>query len=265
MSLWELVEAGDHDGLRRAVANGANPNRSFHDSDECLLTIAASKGDAAMVRLLLELGADPNCRESVTPPLVAAAASGLLVSVVALLAAGAEVDVRDEDGSTPLMIAAACGHTDAVNELLQRGANPKLKDESGCTALYYAVDKGHADIQDILMPVSTQKEREMANILRQVRSQAADDERVSRLVHYAATRGDFDEVKRLVNDGVAVDSINKSGATALMRASNKDHREIVQWLLERGADVNRKDIYGSCPLIYAAMGCHPEMYDFCIH
>lgn len=263
MTLHELVEAGDIAALRAANAAGSDVNRSFPDSDECVLTTAVSKGDLEIVRLLLELGADPNVRETVTPPLIAAAASGSRELVTTLLDAGAEVDVRDEDGSTPLMIAAACGHVDIIRELLHRGANPKLKDRFGNSALATAVDKKHVDITELLMPISTARESERARLVLEIQSQTADDEPVYRLIHHAATRGIADEVSRIVDeDKLDADAIDRNGTTALMMAANKNHMEIVHWLLDRGADVNRKDIYGHYPLSYAAMGCHPEMYDF---
>ncbi|MDZ4657091.1 MAG: ankyrin repeat domain-containing protein [Bythopirellula sp.] len=261
MNLWELVETGDQTGLRQAIAEGADPNRSFPDSDECLLTIAASRGDSAMVRLLLELRADPNFCQTVTPPLTAAVESGSLTSVKELLKAGAEINVRDEDGGTPLMIAAACGHVDIVKELLQRGANPKLKDESANTALFLATDKNHIEVCELLMPISTAKERERAKLVLAFRSQGETSEEVNQLI-LAATRGHAEVVYGLVRNGLSVNAINEDGKTALMRAANKNHKEIVEWMLERGADINRRDIYGESPLTYAAMGCHPEMYDF---
>ena len=43
-------------------------------------------------------------------------------------------------------------------------------------------------------------------------------------------------VRKLLNDGVDVNSINDKGYTALMYASNFGHYEVVKLLLERGAD-----------------------------
>jgi ankyrin repeat protein len=263
MTLHELVEAGDMSAVRAAAAEGSDFNRSFPDSDESLLTTAVAKGHLAMARLLLELGADPNIRETVTPPLAAAAAKGSQELVTTLVTAGAAVDVRDEDGWTPLMIAAAYGHVEVVRELLRQGANPKLKNRHGNSALTVAVDKKHVNIYELLMPLSTSQEREKARITLQIQSQAVDDERVVRLIHHAATRGVFEEVRNVIDkDRLEADVIDRNGTTALMMAANKNHIEIVRWLLDRGADVNRRDIYGECPLTYAAMGCHPEMYDF---
>ncbi|TWT75867.1 Ankyrin repeats (3 copies) [Posidoniimonas polymericola] len=261
MMLHEAVEAGDPVAVRQAVEAGADVNGSFSECDECPLSVAAATGQPELVRLLLELGADPNNRRSITPPLCAAAVSGSPDTIAALIEAGAEVDTRDEDGSTPLMLAAAYGDRAAVEKLLESRANPKLEDESGKTALASAVEKNHTRLCEVLMPLSTSQERQKAQIQLEIYAQGGADERISSLI-LAATRGNDKEVHAIVESGVAADAINEQGKTALMRAANKNHMEIVRWLLECGADINRKDIYGNYPLLYAAMGCHPEMYDF---
>jgi len=56
----------------------------------------------------------------------------------ALLAAGAEVNAKDEDGWTALMWAARMGSNDIVELLLSKGADVNAKDEDGTTALMYA-------------------------------------------------------------------------------------------------------------------------------
>ena len=152
MNLHELIEKGDLCGLRQAAADGADMNASFPESDECLLSAAATKGDAELVQLLLTLGANPHHRETVTPPLVAAAAGGSVECVRLILEAGAEIDVRDEDGATPLMVAATYGHTKVVQELLSRNAETKLKDRFGNSALSSAAIKGHSETCNVLLP-----------------------------------------------------------------------------------------------------------------
>jgi hypothetical protein len=62
-------------------------------------------------------------------PLHYAAWNGLVAPCVALLAAGAEVDVRSGDrGSTPLHFAAGMGHASVVEVLLKGGAAPSARD-----------------------------------------------------------------------------------------------------------------------------------------
>ena len=50
----------------------------------------------------------------------------------------------------------------------------------------------------------------------------------------------------------------------LMNAACKGHLKIVKLLLQKGADVNSKDGYGSSPLYLAAKGGHLEVVKFLV-
>src|SRR5436190_8185658 len=56
-----------------------------------------------------------------------------------LVAAGADVNARDEDGATPLHYAGAEGATEIVRLLLEAGADRSLVDNQGQTAYDWAI------------------------------------------------------------------------------------------------------------------------------
>ena len=64
-----------------------------------------------------------------------AATAGNLAVVEALLAAGADVEIRDKEGETALTLAADSGNTDVVQTLLGAGADANVKNGDGGTAL----------------------------------------------------------------------------------------------------------------------------------
>lgn len=64
-----------------------------------------------------------------------------------LIANGADVNYRDEEGKTPLMRAAKNSDTAILDILLGCGADVNLADEAGMTALMYAAQK--ANIENI--------------------------------------------------------------------------------------------------------------------
>jgi uncharacterized protein len=69
----------------------------------------------------------------------------------------------------------------------------------------------------------------------------------------AALQGKLDVVKVLVNKGANVNARSTfNGETALMKAVMTDHREIVRYLLDHGAQVDVKDNNGSTALFHAA-------------
>jgi Ankyrin repeats (3 copies) len=68
----------------------------------------------------------------------------------------------------------------------------------------------------------------------------------------AARQGDVAAVKRLIDEGVDVNTKFRYGATALSYASDRGDVEVVKLLLDRGAEVNVKDtFYNATPLTWA--------------
>lgn len=59
-----------------------------------------------------------------------------------MIAAGADLNERDNNGSTPLILAAMNGHLEIVELLLHLGADKNLKDNSGYNAYYSAMFHG---------------------------------------------------------------------------------------------------------------------------
>jgi hypothetical protein len=78
----------------------------------------------------------------------------------------------------------------------------------------------------------------------------------------ASRRGDGAIVKKLLDEGVDVNTKYRYGATALSYACDRGHFDVVKLLVDRGADVNVKDtFYNATPLTWAvhpAMGRKPQ-------
>jgi len=116
------------------------------------LLIDAVKGNQAdAVPGLQRRGASPNVLPDYgLTPLIMATRQGNRPIVEALLAAGANVNLRQSgmpDGVTPLQVAAATNHVEIMVLLIDHGA--RVDDRSGVlatgdSALGYAVRNGHA-------------------------------------------------------------------------------------------------------------------------
>lgn len=63
---------------------------------------------------------------------------------------GADVNARNERGSTPLLEAARYGHDDICRILIASGADLKAKDKDGKTALMLAIQGNHDDVVRVL-------------------------------------------------------------------------------------------------------------------
>jgi DNA repair protein RadA/Sms len=69
-----------------------------------------------------------------------AARQGSLDATRALLAARADPDLGDPEGTTALMLAISNAHFEVAELLIEQGADPDVADVTGMTALYAAVD-----------------------------------------------------------------------------------------------------------------------------
>jgi hypothetical protein len=82
-------------------------------------------------------------------------------------------------------------------------------------------------------------------------AQAATPTRAEQLQD-AARKGDAAAVRKLLDDGVDVNTRFRYNATALFYACDHGHVDVVRLLLDRGADVNIKDtFYGFTPMALA--------------
>ncbi|GAB1822368.1 ankyrin repeat domain-containing protein [Herbidospora sp. RD11066] len=129
MTISELMLAVAHDDLERARAALRHKPDLDHGRGTLPLYRAAQRGNAPMVSLLLEHGADPNQAshgEEEGLPLCAAASWDHEEALRALLEAGANPDLAECEGWTPLMWAATLGHLATADLLLDFGADPDL-------------------------------------------------------------------------------------------------------------------------------------------
>src|SRR5436190_20607403 len=78
--------------------------------------------------------------------LLDAARSDDRAAVSALLSQGADVNAREDDGTTALAWAATRSNKDIAELLLNAGANPNLTYELGIGPLYLAITNGSASI-----------------------------------------------------------------------------------------------------------------------
>ena len=115
------------------------------------LTPSALKTMRAMAR---QAGATSVPKPKATLPpdaLHRAAKAGNLKGLEAALAAGADVNARDDKGWTALMYVVDKGYVLLVEPLLQAQADPDVRAPDGATALFMAVAHGHSEIIPLLM------------------------------------------------------------------------------------------------------------------
>jgi len=128
---WQLARAvrrGRVEDVKSLVARGADLHRRDRDGFTPLMR-AANHGHAALVRTLVELGADPNLPGSVR-----------------------SLGGRSISGFTSLM-AACCDSArdpETLKTLLELGAHVDARDSLGLTARDYCEIQGYGELQQLL-------------------------------------------------------------------------------------------------------------------
>ncbi len=110
------------------------------------LGLAAFFGHLDAVRALIALGADVHATARnafKVQPIHAAVASRNLDIIRAVLEAGADPNVPQQQGFVPLHEAATNGNREMAELLVKHGADPRLANEAGKTSIDLARDQGH--------------------------------------------------------------------------------------------------------------------------
>jgi len=228
LSLVNAAKQGDRNAVQ-SLLNGPAKKDVAGAEGAAALILAASHNDVEMADLLLRAGADPKAaNEYGATALYAAADNADATMTKKLLAAGADPNMALMSGETPLMLAAREGHTATVHALLEGGADPNAKEKNGQqNALMWAIAGRHSAVTEELVKFK------------------ADVNARSRTGFTAlmfAARGDAESARTLLNAGANPNEVIPDwGGTALIIASTMGQADIVEALLNKGADVNYRD------------------------
>ncbi|KAK9809971.1 hypothetical protein WJX72_002794 [[Myrmecia] bisecta] len=133
----------------RAIERGG---RAAGGWGRCPSARQASRAKLSVVDALLAAGADVNVQNQDGRTALHKAATGCSLHVVdALLAAGVDVHRQDKDGKTALLMAAMYARDDVAADLLQAGPNIDHANQDGDTALHEAAVSGDASTVALLL------------------------------------------------------------------------------------------------------------------
>src|SRR5499425_3008283 len=161
-ALMIAIKNGDLPVFNLLIDAGAKVNavEKVQDQTPLMWAAAAARNAQEMVKVLIAKGANVNARAKFNDwpgqitsepraqyhtyggltPLLYAARGGCYACVEALVSAGADVNLPNNEGMTPMMIALDNSQNGIAKFFLDHGANPKVWDIYGRTALYVAID-----------------------------------------------------------------------------------------------------------------------------
>ncbi len=278
--LISRIESNLFDSVKSLLKRGANPNaikREKRKRRRTALMIAAQKGNAAIVRLLLKHKAKVNALDRYgTSALMLAAEKGRYRVVQMLLKRRARVNLHEKianlDTSSALLKSCSKGYLSVVKLLVRHGANVHKKNKGGYSALHIAAMNGQTHIvkfllrkrvnvnvksgyysRTALMFAAQDNHADIVNLLLRHRARKyMYDYNGHTALHMAAKHGNIETIKTLLRYRFNINKqiFKKSGEgppdkdTALICAVRNEQYQTVRYLVRRGAKVFIKNNRG---------------------
>ena len=250
--LCEAVMSNDYSVVRRLVrvadVNVECPNGQLP------LYLAIIRDNFLIIEALAEAGADVNAKHSDGNPLLyhAVIADNFLI-IEALAEAGADVNARHSDGNSLLYHAIVQGGLNDVRALIRAGADVNAKSSDGNPHLYHAIVHPRSGLNKVEALIEAGADVDATDTegktLLRIAVGEGDGNIIDALIDAGAGQaaicnaiavGDIQRVRQLIGTDTDVNA-ECSGGPLLYTAIREFEPEIVQFLVDAGADVNARD------------------------
>ena len=246
--IHEAAGLGNLEKVKACLAQDPKQINAADAKGRTVLACAALSGKKEIVEFLLEHGA--------TEDVFAAAMAGHTEKVADFLKQDPKlVNAKDSGGKTALHWAALCGQKKVAELLLARKADVNLLDGDGFTALHWAVMFNKTDAAEVLLANGADTTIKVAKfgwtplrlavihgykataevLLKGGADPKLKDEENIPLLHQAVVAGQMEMVRLLVANKCDINEKDEAGDTPLFEALEHGHREIIEFLRQRGA------------------------------
>ncbi len=282
-ALFELIDGGDTDEVKKLVKAGRVDYYRHNKDGETLLTLAIRNNDVAMTKIMVQ-DAIINLKniDGETPltlaikhknpsiirlvlkrakasykntkgeaPLFLAIENKDLHLIQRIIKKGGDVN-RLSNGITPLALATMSNDYRIVSYLIKNDAQVNQPNEDGEIPLYLAISKGNDVIAGILINKSTEPFEDV-----NWRNRIGDP-----IIAEAAKMGNPQILKMLINAGADVNDVDYEENTPLHLAAAYGNAKAVSILLQFDSKIDQTNIRGCTPLIMAAQSHQTETYEF---
>jgi ankyrin repeat protein len=258
-ALMAVARTGNLEAAELLLDHDANVNAAETWGGQTALMWAAARHHPEMIDVLVKHGAvvdqravdrnwerrvtsEPRVKEMFTggfTALLYAARENCLECVKRLLDAGADINKPDPDNVSPLIMALMNSRFDVAKYLIEQGADVNQWDYWGRTPLYTAADMNILPMsyRGDLPPVENTSGLEVARMLLE---RGADPNYGLKLAP---------PPRNIAYDRAGDNPVMTTGSTPLQRAAYGCDIEMMQLLLEHGADMSLGNINGVTPMI----------------
>jgi uncharacterized protein len=262
----EAGDAADQDVVIAGLVGGGSGGLTA-------LVFAAREGDLESATALLDAGADVNqTTEYDWSPLLVATNNRNYRLGAMLLERGANPNIANKGGWTPLYLATDnrnieggdypvpkpdMDHLDYIKLLLDRGADPNAQVrentlsrtiftqqwffEPGATAFVRAAQSSDVELLKLLLAHGADPKIETSNGDTALTASGGIGW-VDGVTYERSPKDNVEAIRLLLDLGLNVNHANNEGRTALMGAAGKGRNDVVQLLVDRGANLEARDL-----------------------
>lgn len=240
-SMHELVTGDNLQAMQDLTARDPESVNRLDESGMTPLYVAALYRNRQAIDFLLARGA--------TVDIFGCAYLGNASEAVSLLKRNPQLaEATISGGMSALHFAAMAGHVNVADALVRYGSDVNAKDDDGTTPLMEACHAG---------PWKSEPAEDVVQLLLDHGAQAD--------WFLAAAMGRTDLIESILDrDNSLIDSTDKRGRTALVHAVRNNRFAAVKLLVERGADINRGDPVGIAALHRTSQECSDELIQYLI-
>ena len=227
------------------LSQGIDVNATSKDRNTALHLAADVLENGEVIRTLVAAGANIEAREDEgKTPTHIATAQCYDENLRVLIELGADIEARDNEGLTPLMVAAGETFRKQMKVLLAAGANVHARDHRGRTPLMIAAAESSGKLVELLLKAGADVN-------------ARDAEGNTTFIHAAGGLFGTETMAALIAAGANPHDSNLAGDSRAFIAAVRGEKHCsdrnIRYLVRLGLDVNRRDeLRGYTPLMHAA-------------
>ena len=243
-ALWVAAFTNNRDMIEILAEGKANMN--IKDSNgKTVLMWAVENDKKEVANILIKHGANVNLMDNKKrTALLSAVLADKPRMVHMLVKNDAKIDLKDSEGNSPLLVAASRGNIGLVKLFIEHGAFVNASDMFGNTPILISLHKNFDDITEFLLSKDADLNK-------------ANNSGETPLI-VAAKKGHIKFVKVFVEKGAAIDAADKNGDTALILAKRENRHDVVLYLLNQNALIEKRSEQDEL-LAYATLNSYHDI------